>query len=387
VPAGAFLPSDVAGEVVVTAARTAPVQPKSHARRPSALVTVNGTPVPGVVSFEVANNNFFAADRFSLCLDLARQPAAMQEAWFSDTNDIEVSISTVLLVDGDTTSTPVEWIDGNVDHVDIDLEDRKARLTGRDFSAAFMEAKTTERFQNQTASQIATLLATRHGLSSQVTQTSTVVGTYYEIDHARLTREETEWDLLTYLAQNEGFDVFVRGKTLFFQPPADEGSKAWTLEYVAPTAATIASGTFTALKLGRALTLARDVIVKVQSWNSKTGTSFIKTIKAIGAGKSQQVGGKSQIYSFTRPGMDPQQAIQFGQQKLAEITKHERVINADVPADNVLTPQMRLDLRGTNTSFDQLYFVDEVVRRMSFEEGYRMTVRAKNHSPQSTVPA
>ena len=36
-----------------------------------------------------------------------------------------------------------------------------------------------------------------------------------------MTNEVSEWTLLTYLAQREGFDVYVEGRTLFFNPPAD----------------------------------------------------------------------------------------------------------------------------------------------------------------------
>jgi hypothetical protein len=46
------------------------------------------------------------------------------------------------------------------------------------------------------------------------------VGRYYEIDHARLTNDISQWTLLNYLAQEEGFDLNVTGSTLNFQPSA-----------------------------------------------------------------------------------------------------------------------------------------------------------------------
>jgi hypothetical protein len=42
-------------------------------------------------------------------------------------------------------------------------------------------------------------------------------------------------------------------------------------------------------------------------------------------------------------------------------------------------------LTGAGRGWDQLYYPDSVVRRISFEEGYRMDLRAKNHATQSTV--
>jgi hypothetical protein len=44
-----------------------------------------------------------------------------------------------------------------------------------------------------------------------------------------------------------------------------------------------------------------------------------------------------------------------------------------------------VQLIGTNTAWDQFYYPDTVTRRLSVEEGYRMELRAKNHSTQSTV--
>jgi len=56
-----------------------------------------------------------------------------------------------------------------------------------------------------------------------------------------------------------------------------------------------------------------------------------------------------------------------------------------LPGDNSLTTRGMVQLVGTGTDWDQFYYPDTVTRRISFEEGYRMELRAKNHSTQSTV--
>jgi len=42
----------------------------------------------------------------------------------------------------------------------------------------------------------------------------------------------------------------------------------------------------------------------------------------------------------------------------------------------------RIPVTGTNTVWDQTYFPESIQRRMNFEEGYRMSITAKNHSDE-----
>ncbi|MFD2271423.1 hypothetical protein ACFS07_10485 [Undibacterium arcticum] len=41
---------------------------------------------------------------------------------------------------------------------------------------------------------------------------------------------------------------------------------------------------------------------------------------------------------------------------------------------------------GTGTAFDQTYYPESIVREMDLTGGYTMTIKAKNHSPQSVIP-
>jgi hypothetical protein len=109
------------------------------------------------------------------------------------------------------------------------------------------------------------------------------------------------------------------------------------------------------------------------------------TKKATQGFKSQRIGGLSQTYSFTVPNLTRDQAEQFALAQIAEITRHERILTASLPGDNDLTTRAMVQLIGTNTAWDQLYYPATVTRRISFDEGYRMELRAKNHSTESTV--
>jgi hypothetical protein len=71
------------------------------------------------------------------------------------------------------------------------------------------------------------------------------------------------------------------------------------------------------------------------------------------------------------------------------LTRHERVITADMPGELGLAPRMMVRVEGTFTDFDQTYWIDRVERRLSLANGFTQTVHARNASEtnQSTSPA
>ncbi len=128
----------------------------------------------------------------------------------------------------------VSLVQGAVDSVSIDPALGLVHLDGRDLTAALIETRTRETFANRTSSEIASILAERHSLTPRVSPTTTPVGRYYQSEHDRITLDQfshatTEWDLLVFLARQEGFDVFVQGQTLCFQPATQAGDLAMSL--------------------------------------------------------------------------------------------------------------------------------------------------------------
>ncbi|WP_020472358.1 phage late control D family protein [Zavarzinella formosa] len=348
------------------------------ARQPRCAVTVNGVTLSGVVEAEVTNASHFTADTFRVvCSASGLQPAFGPAYWALSVGDL-IGVSV-----GFADAAPVQLILGQVDDAQYDPISRTLTLSGRDLSAPLIDAKTAEKFVNLTSSQIAEQLARRHGLEPVVEATSARAGSYYEIDNVVLTQEQTEWDLLVYLAGREGFDCWVSGNRLFFQPSPAAASVPYKL--VCQASENGLNSSALDIKLSRSQTLARDVIVKVQSWNQKQQRSFVVTYKVTQAFKSQRSGGKSQTYSFTVPNLDRDQALKLAKAKAEDITRHERVLTASLPGDNLLTTRSMVQLVGTNTAWDQNYYPDTVTRTLSVGGGYRMELRAKNHSTQSTV--
>ena len=366
---------------------------ESLARQPNGAVTVNGLYVPWE-SFEVDSNNYYEADTFRIDIPSGSLPATVTPSYFSSTPAVLIQIFAgfppfpALFSSLGLDSLIV----GQVDDITYDPVKTLITLSGRDLTAKFIDNKTTEKFQNLTSSQIASLLANRRGLTPVVTATTTKVGKYYQIDNARLTDQKSEWDLLNYLAHEENFDVFVQGQSLYFQPKVSEtATTPYVIYFNEPFISSGAPvGNFVELELGRNLTLAKDIIVKVRSWNQKQKKGFVKTATAthnkntVLAGAAQPIG-DAQTYSYVYPNLTPQQALQKAQNLLAELSKHEMRASIVLPGNNLIKAQNIIKLTGTGTNWDQNYYADSVVRTMSITEGYNMRIEAKNHSPVSDI--
>jgi hypothetical protein len=352
-------------------------------RAPRLRVLANGAPIEGAVEADVRSNNHYAADRFSVVVALGLDLWANAAYWASQT-DILLDIQFGL--DGGATYTSL--IQGLIDSVSVDVLTGALRIEGRDLTASMIDNRTQETFANRTSSEIATIFADRHKMTPIVTATTTPVGRYYQNEHDRISlnqfsRSMTEWDLLIFLAGQEGFDVFVSGTSLYFQPAAS----------LPATPYAVTPAQLQDLRLERSLTLARDIVVTVKSWNSRQQNAFTQTVRASGRRGSGASGtsssGPPQHYVFVRPNLTMNDALKLAQQKAAELTQHERVWEATMPGDLTLDPRSVIQLIGTATDFDQTYFVDTIERHLSVEQGFIQRVRAKNTSPRtiSTTPA
>jgi phage protein D len=341
----------------------------SSIRRPRLLATVNGAVVANAITARITSNNFYAADRFSLVAALG---SSTPQDWLSS-DRMAVQIAVALDGAGETL------IEGEADQVELDPIRRTATLTGRDLTARLIEARTQESFSNRTASEIATLLAQRRGLSPDIARTTTPVGRYWQLQRDRITldqfsRATTEWDLLVTLAGLEGFDVWVHGQTLHFRPRAATPAPS----------ATLGTANVTALRLERALTLARDIEVVVKSWNARQQQSFLRRARRRRGGS----GAEPQRYVYVVPNLTPDEALKLAQRKLEELTRHERRITAEMPGELILSPRQRIRLDGTGTDFDQEYWIDEITRTLHPTHGFTQTLLARNASPgsQATTP-
>lgn len=350
---------------------------------------VNGQAMP-FVSWETDANSHYQADTFRCVVAVSALPANFGVAWWMAQDQLDVEIFVGFPADpvrfsaSDLTSV----FAGRVDDLQWDLPRGLLDLTGRDLTAVLIDTKTSEKYPNKTSSEVAQAIAAAHGLQAQVTATTAKVGKLYAIDHVRLQDDRSEWDLLTWLAREEGFQVFVDGKTLHFQP-VDAKAAPFAVKWTpAPSDGGWPTFDGTNITLNHSLTLAKDIRVEISSWNLKTGkkvTAFaeakrIRNRVTRNAGKPVT---PTQIYSRTIAGLDHEAAQKRAQQILAELSKHEMRLTIEGPADASLAITDTIQLSGTDTPFDQVYFPDSIARTFATEEGFRWHIEAKNHSVES----
>ncbi|MGF6899390.1 hypothetical protein [Paraburkholderia sp. GAS348] len=343
-----------------------------------------GTNVTGWTALEVDNNTYEGADTFSVTFAASALPPTNDADWFSTQKTIYVEIFAGIVANSSKWTTddlPKPWIYGQVDDIDYDPVKGTLRIRGRDLTALLIDAKTTEKWQNKTASQIAILLAKRHGLTPQVTPTTTQVGKYYQIDHTTMTDSSTEWDLLTRLARFEQYGVYVRGLTLFFQPrTTPDSATPYQVTWTQPSSSqAFASSSAKGLRLKRALTISRGIVVVVRTWNDLACKVYHSTYPT---GKP---GPNSQTHYCTLHNATQQACDLKARSYYRELVQHEMSLSAEFPGDDVLDVTMPVRLTGTNTPFDQLYYPASVKRSIDFESGYRIELEAKNSAPDVAV--
>lgn len=361
------------------------------ARQPRGMVRLNGTPCPSWIDFSVDSNAFHEADTFEVLLAISRMTAPQDLAWLMSQDRVSVEVFAGFPSNPEAVSTEdlTLLIKGNVDEISFDPAGRTISITGRDLTSLLIDAKTTEKWQTQTSSQIATTLAQRHGLTPVVTDTSTPVGRYYQIDHVSMTSTDTEWELLTWLGTQEGFVVYVKGDELHFEPkpnPADVVALDIWWEEPDDTYGFHRSNTMR-LNFSRTLTVGKGAIVQVRSWNQKQKKGFTATYptnhaKGIRPGQATS---PAQVYSYVIGNLTQEQALQRAQAIYNEIIQHEMRFRASMPADSDTTATSMVKVSGTGTSFDQLYYIDSVNRSMSNGGGYTMDISGKNHSQDTSI--
>lgn len=361
-------------------------------KAPRWCVLIGGTPlIP--VSARVTTNPMFLADEFEVVLTASSNPLGMAWPQWCAYTSMQVEVRTGFPSDPSNWSpdelTPM--IFGDVDQVQVDPVADTITLTGRDLTHRFIDTKTAEKWQNQTPSQIAQSLALLQGLQAQVTPTpgNTKAGRFYSIDHVHLTTVQTQWDLLTYLAQQLGWVCYVQIDTLVFGPPQTPG----TGDYIVTAPASGVQSDVLRIQFARNLTIARDVIVKVRSWNAKQAKGFTATATAnrsvksalagSRAGTQQQAGGSAQTYLYTVPGLTLVEAQNLAMARLTEISRQELRVQIQQPGDVAPSKGQIVRIKGSGSVFDQPFYPFEVTRTMDLQQGFAMSILAKNHSPQS----
>jgi phage protein D len=375
----------------VSGTQPGPATRQSSSRRPRGIVRINGKNA-SFMNFRVEQKTHFSADTWHIEMECWAQPEGFGLQFFADSSYTEVEILIgFLTARQDVAAIPASGtslIIGQVDDIDLDLNKGCLTLSGRDYTARLIDTKTANKYPNHVSSWIVTELAKEVGLEANVTATTTPAGEFYKGAYSSLSRDVPMWDLITFLAEQEGFDAYVTGRTIYFGPPqADADTNPFPVTVQRSANGSVWSSA-KSISLKRSETVAKDISVTVLSHSQGTG----KGLKAVATRAGTKVGGSSagkaaqstQSYVIRKPNLTQEQAQQLANGMLLDLTKFEKVADVVAEGDPTMTTRRRVRIAGTGTSFDRDYFVNTMTHACDHKStGYEMTLSLKNHQTQS----
>jgi phage protein D len=328
-------------------------------------VSINGTPVSGLVRASITTTNCFSADTYSLAFALGPDESDKIE-FFSTLPSAYVEVTAVMWSTyGPTYQT---LITGMIDMIHVDPIVGVAAMEGRDLSSLLVDSYRQRDFVNQTASEIVSAIGQYHNLQPMVTATSGIIGRYYGDGYTKLSlgqfsRLQSEWDLVVQLARQNNFDAFVSGRSLYFQP-ADE---------LVASPISISAHDVQTLRIARNLNSATDAAVVVQSWNSQNGAAYHSSGDAAGV---QSPADTSMPFLFLGSNYTSQQVADQAERYQAELSRLSTVLHLGMPWDMAFAPRATLLLGGTGSAFDTTFRVDSIERHYTSASGSTQTIRA-----------
>jgi phage protein D len=368
-------------------------------RRPRAFLTINGRKL-AVTKMTTNSTSHFTPDSWTAECSLYQQPQGFTlKDWDTFDPSTLVNINYGLLANSQNANefpkSSTNVLTGQIDDIVLDLTEGTVSLTGRDLTARLVDNKTANRWPNLTSSQVVTLICQmpQFNLTPQVTATTTPIGEYFnEGGYSASTSGTPYWDLITYLAQQENFDAYVSGTTLYFGPSQADTDKTPWVFYVKSDGNGRVWGNVKSMQLKRNANLSKDISITVISHNAKTGRSFqVNAARAgvyIGASSRSRSADTVQSYVFRKPGMTPAQAQDFANAELNEISKFEKEYTVTLEGDPGFSVRKMTQVIGTGTDFDTNYYVRTISREYSVAAGFEMTINGKNQPTenQANVP-
>jgi phage protein D len=358
---------------------------------PRGMVLANGQRLSGLFSFSVDNNDFFHADTFTFTLTMSAQPPATNFDWWSRQEKLEVELLVGFPTDPNNydKSDLTSYLVGYVDDLQFDPIADQMVFSGRDLTSKLIDTKNTlfqKAMHPMTSSNIVTQIAAQVGLTPVVTKTtgSSPGSTYYQIIDSLLKAHCSYWDIVTKLAQIEGFRAYVQGHELHFEPRAAADADPFMIQWVPPSTGGYPSSNAVDLTFSRNLSVAKDLKVIVLSYNPKANKTFTATATRPRAGSGKAVPfQEQQVYTFNAANKTQAQAQEIANNKLKELSLHEMNLHARLPGETALTPRNLIQVTGTGTAFDQTYFASSITRNYSLTDGFTMSLLGKNQTPNN----
>jgi hypothetical protein len=337
-------------------------------RMPRLRAILNGSICVGPQTAQITHYSSFSAASYNLVVPLTAN-APLTAADWAAFGRIRVKIQ----VAASPTEPYIDLIDGYSDTIQIHPISGWVCLEGRDLSASMLDSKTPADFQNQSSAEIVQLLCERHGLTPVVASIGGYAGRHYGQNNTILTLAQyaklaSDWDILVTLGQASGYDLFVDGTDLYFQPGV---SASESTQY-------IFASNLTDLRMTRLLPLSGGSAVTVASWNSALGRAVTATGVASASGNSAGPAAQPMTqYTAMRPNLIPISAQALASQIVQSIGAEAMSIQFTMPGDTSLSARYPIRLEGSGTAFDLTYRIESIARTFRSRSGFSQTVRAK----------
>lgn len=322
---------------------------------------LNGTSLP-VLELEAVQTATKQSGQFSAAVAIDGLPDGIEDMMATET---QITGAVAVEIDGEMTVLQ----QGDIDTADFDLDTRVLTVSGRDASAKLHSQRSSEKFNNQTSSDIVSSVSQAAGVVVQADSTDMKAGRFFQIDWTKITNNTSLGSLIHKLAEFEGASWYVKDDTLHFSAGNNSGSgQPYLVSYYADGQNVV--GNFLTLRVSRNIPLHKDnVTTTVSSWHAKSKKVYTGTQ---GAGKN--------TYKYHAPNHDQGHVDKLSKSKHADHTRHALTLSVEMVGDPSIDISQKLQLSGTK--FDGLFDIDRINHKVA-ERGYTMNIEAKTAGDSS----
>jgi hypothetical protein len=213
-----------------------------------------------------------------------------------------------------------------------------------------------------------------------------MVGSYQCDDHNQVllnahSQIKSEWDLLKYLAQTEGFQLYVDGTTLVFAPTDALPGNSWS----------ISSDNVTNMTFHVACPTSDQTAITAKSWNSWLCQTFTNTnqqstdqsgfsLSALDADPGTEI-------AMVSPNLTPHDVERLVTQRLDALNEQVLTVQIVMPGELAFLPGDILSITSGLGTFDSDYTIKSIRRRFSSAGGFLQYIQGFTSTTDSTISA
>lgn len=247
-------------------------------------------------------------------------------------------------------------------------------VRGYDYRHRLARGRKTRTFSRMKDSQIVTQVAREAGLRAQVKDTGTSLE--YVVQH-----NQTDLEFLQRRAGLIGYELYVREKVLYFQPPQLTGRASATLQV----------GEDIAEFTPRMRSLEQVAEMTVRGWDTKQKRVIVGTATvgqesstmggtASGPRRTSRAFGKTGAASVDLPVQSKASADQMARGRFDDMALTYIQGEVECPGYPQLRAGTVVDIQGAGTTFSGNYYVTSVTHTVSPTEGYRTCLDVRRNS-------